>query len=31
MDTSSMGTIEAEYFKLRKQEIIERKRAQFSR
>lgn len=30
MDTSSMGTIEAEYFNLRKQEIIERKRSQFS-
>lgn len=30
LDTSSMGTIEAEYFKLRKQEIIDRKRAKFS-
>ncbi|WOG82332.1 hypothetical protein DCAR_0101495 [Daucus carota subsp. sativus] len=31
MDTSSMGEIVAEYFNLRKKEIIERKRNQFAK
>lgn len=30
MDSSFIGAIEVEYFNLRKQELIERKRAQFS-